>query len=150
MCDPDIAIKVEKDEPIRLCMNCNKGCVDAIQNRRYVTCVLNAENGEEATTSIRPADEKKHVVIVGAGVAGLEAARVAAVRGHKVDLYEKSGKVGGQLNLAAVPPRKDEILRAVAYYNAVLPGLGVQLHLNTEATKEIMNAADAVIVGIVD
>ena len=148
VCDPDIANKVEKDEPIRLCMNCNKGCVDAIQNRRYVTCVLNAENGEEATTSIRPADEKKHVVIVGAGVAGLEAARVAAVRGHKVDLYEKSGKIGGQLNLASVPPRKDEILRAVEYYNAVLPGLGVQVHLNTEATKEIMNAADAVIVAV--
>lgn len=148
LCDPDIARKMERDEPIRQCLNCNKGCVDAIQNRRYITCVLNAENGEEATVSIKPAEEKKHVVIVGAGMAGLEAARVAALRGHKVDLYEKEGRIGGQINLAAVPPRKDELLRATAYYEAILPGLGVQLHLNSEATKEIMNAADAVIAAV--
>ena len=148
LCDPDIALKVEKDEPIRECLNCNKGCVDAIQNRRYITCVLNAENGEEATTFIKPSESSKHVVIVGAGIAGLEAARVAAIRGHKVDVYEKEEKVGGQINIAAVPPRKDEILRSVEYFNTILPGLGVNIHLNTVATKEIMNAADAVIVAV--
>ena len=148
LCDPDIARKAETGEPIRTCLNCNKGCVDAIQGRRYISCVLNAENGEEATLAIKPADEKKNVVIVGAGVAGLEAARVAAVRGHKVNVYEKEGKIGGQINIAAVPPRKDEILRSVEYYEAILPGLGVSIHLNTEATKEIMNAADAVIVAV--
>ena len=148
LCDPDIAIKAETGEPLRLCLNCNKGCVDAIQNRRYISCVLNAENGDEATMSIKAAEEKKHVVIVGAGVAGLEAARVAAIRGHKVDVYEKEDKVGGQIHLAAVPPRKDEILRAVAYYECILPAMGVEIHLNTEATREIMNAADAVIVAV--
>lgn len=148
LCDPDIALKVEKDEPIRECLNCNKGCVDAIQGRRYISCVLNAENGDEATISIKPAEEKKHVVIIGAGIAGLEAARVAAVRGHKVDLYEKADKIGGQIHLAAVPPRKDEILRSVEYYEKILPALGVSLHLNTECTKELMNAADAVIVAV--
>ena len=148
LCDPDIARKVAADEPIRECLNCNKGCVDAIQNRRYITCVINAENGEEGTMSIKPAAEKKHVVIVGAGIAGLEAARVAAIRGHKVDVYEKEGKVGGQINIAAVPPRKDEILRSVEYFTTILPGLGVSIHLNTVATKEIMNAADAVIVAV--
>ena len=148
VCDPDIALKVEKDEPIRECLNCNKGCVDAIQNRRYITCVLNAENGEEATTFIKPADEKKNVVIVGAGVAGLEAARVSALRGHNVTVYEKADRIGGQIHLAAVPPRKDEILRTVEYYDEILPALGVQVNLNTEVTKEIMNAADAVIVAV--
>ena len=148
VCDPDIAIKAATGEPVRLCMNCNKGCVDAIQNRRYITCVLNAENGEEATMHILPAESSKHVVILGAGVAGLEAARVAAIRGHKVDVYEKADKIGGQIHLAAVPPRKDEILRSIEYFNAVLPGLGVNIHLNTEATPEIMNAADAVIVAV--
>ena len=77
LCDPDIAHKVESGEPVRLCLNCNKGCVDAIQNRRYITCVLNAENGEEATMSIKPGDGKKKVTVVGGGIAGLEAARVA-------------------------------------------------------------------------
>lgn len=148
LCDPDIALKVERDEPIRECLNCNKGCVDAIQNRRYITCVLNAENGEEATMSIKPGEGEKQVVIVGAGIAGLEAARVAALRGYAVDVYEKSDKIGGQIHLAAVPPRKDEILRSVEYYETVLPALGVKIHLNTEATREIMNAADAVIVAV--
>lgn len=148
LCDPDIAIKIEKDEPIRECLNCNKGCVDAIQNRRYISCVLNAENGDEATIFIKPAEEKKHVVIVGAGIAGLEAARVAAVRGHQVDVYEKADHVGGQIHLAAVPPRKREILRSVEYFEKILPELGVTIHLNTECTKEIMNDADAVIVAV--
>ena len=148
LCDPDIAIKAETGEPVRLCLNCNKGCVDAIQNRRYIACVLNAENGEEATMSIKPGDGKKKVVIVGAGVAGLEAARVAALRGYEVDVYEKEAQVGGQIHLAAVPPRKDEILRSVAYFECILPALGVNIHLNTEATVEIMNAADAVIVAV--
>ena len=148
LCDPDIAIKAGTGEPVRLCLNCNKGCVDAIQNRRYISCVLNAENGEEATMSIKPGDGKKKVVIIGAGVAGLEAARVAALRGYDVDVYEKEDTVGGQINIAAVPPRKDEILRSVAYYECILPALGVNIHLSTEATKEIMNAADAVIVAV--
>ena len=148
LCDPDIAIKIEKDEPIRECLNCNKGCVDAIQNRRYISCVLNAENGDEATIFIKPAEEKKHVVIVGAGIAGLEAARVAAVRGHQVDVYEKADHIGGQIHLAAVPPRKSEILRSVEYFERILPELGVTIHLNTECTKEIMNDADAVIVAV--
>ena len=148
VCDPDIAIKAGTGEPVRLCMNCNKGCVDAIQNRRYITCVLNAENGEEATMSIKPGDGKKKVVVVGGGVAGLEAARVAAIRGYEVDLYEKETVLGGQLNIASVPPRKDEILRAVGYFECILPALGVNIHLNTEATNEIMNAAAAVIVAV--
>lgn len=146
LCDADIANKVERDEPIRQCLNCNKGCVDAIQNRRYITCVLNAENGEEATVSIRPAEEKKHIVVLGGGVAGMEAARVAALRGYEVDLYEKQARLGGQVILAAIPPRKSEILRATEYFEKILPGLGVKLHLNAQATKEEMNAADAVIV----
>ena len=148
VCDPDIALKAESGEPVRLCLNCNKGCVDAIQNRRYITCVLNAENGEEATMFIKPAAEKKHVVVVGGGVAGLEAARVAALRGFEVDLYEKEEVLGGQINIAAVPPRKDEILRSVAYYECLLPALGVNIHLGCEATKEIMNGADAVVVAV--
>ena len=148
VCDPDIAIKAETGEPVRLCMNCNKGCVDAIQNRRYITCVLNAENGEEATMSIKPGDGKKKVVVVGGGVAGLEAARVAAVRGYEVDLYEKEAVLGGQLNIASVPPRKDKIMRAVGYFECILPALGVNIHLNTEATVDVMNAADAVIVAV--
>ncbi|MDO5418112.1 MAG: NAD(P)/FAD-dependent oxidoreductase [Lachnospiraceae bacterium] len=148
LCDPDIALKAAKGEPIRECLNCNKGCVDAIQSRRYISCVLNAENGDEATISIRPADAKKQVVVIGAGIAGLEAARVAALRGHHVDLYEKEDHIGGQIILASKPPRKDEILRSIQYYEKILPSLDVSVHLNTECTKDEMNRADAVICAV--
>ena len=149
LCDPEIANKVERDEPIRECLNCNKGCVDAIQGRRYLSCVLNAENGNETTVFIKPATSKKHVVIVGGGVAGCEAARVAALRGHTVDLYEKEACLGGQIHLAAIPPRKKEILRSVDYFEAILPTFeNVHLHLGTEATKAELNAADEVIVAV--
>lgn len=148
LCDPDIALKAERGEPIRECLNCNKGCVDAIQGRRYISCVLNAENGDEETVFIKPAEEKKQVVVIGAGIAGLEAARVAALRGHHVDVYEKENHIGGQILLAAAPPRKAEILRSIEYYEKILPTLDVVLHLGTECTKERMNAADAVICAI--
>lgn len=149
LCDPYIPAKIERDEPIRECLQCNKGCVDAISSRRYISCILNAENGDEGTIFIKPADEKKNVVVVGAGIAGLEAARVLSVRGHNVTVYEKEDKIGGQIHLAAVPPRKAEILRAVGYYEKILPSLtNVKVLLNTPVTKEAMNAADAVIVAV--
>lgn len=148
LCDPDIALKAAKGEPIRECLNCNKGCVDAIQSRRYISCVLNAENGDEATISIKPATEKKNVVVIGAGIAGLEAARVAAKRGYHVDIYEKEDHIGGQINIASVPPRKDEILRAVEYYEKIMPVMDISLHLSSSCTKETMNEADAVICAI--
>ena len=92
LADPDIANKAASGECIRECLNCNKGCVDAIQGRRYISCVLNAENGNEGTVFIKPAEKIKNIAVVGAGIAGLEAARVAAKRGHHVTVYEKSDK----------------------------------------------------------
>ena len=148
LCDSYIAKKVENDEPIRECLNCNKGCVDAIQGRRYISCILNAENGNEETVFIKPSTESKNVVVLGAGIAGLEASRVAAKRGHKVSLYDPASEMGGQINLAAVPPRKSEILRSVEYYEKTLAHLGVDIHMNETASLETLNAADQVIVAI--
>lgn len=130
--DPDIALKVKRGECIRECLNCNKGCVDAIQNRQYISCVLNAENGNEATISIKPTNHPKKVVVIGGGIAGLEATRVAAIKGHTVTLFEKTHHLGGQINIAAMPPRKSEILRSVEYYQKILPTLNVDIHLNEE------------------
>lgn len=148
LADPDIPLKAESGECIRECLNCNKGCVDAIQNRKYISCVLNAENGDEKTIFIKPAEIKKKVAVIGAGIAGLEAARVAAKRGHTVTVFEKSNKLGGQINIAAVPPRKSEILRSVEYYEKILPTLGVELKLNSLATAETINCYDEAIVAV--
>ena len=148
MCDPDIALKAATGEPIRECLNCNKGCVDAIQNRRYISCVLNAENGDEATVSIKPGEGKKRVAVVGGGIAGLEAARVAAKRGYDVTLFEASDHLGGQIILAAAPPRKSEIMRSVEYYEKVFPGLGVSVELNHAASADELNAFDAAVVAV--
>ena len=106
--------------------------MDAIQNRKYISCVLNAENGNEATMSIKKTAAPKNVVVIGGGIAGLEAARVAAIKGHHVTLFEKENKLGGQINIAAMPPRKSEILRSVEYYEKILPTLNVDIHLNEE------------------
>lgn len=145
--DPDIANKVEKGECIRECLNCNKGCVDAIQGRRYLSCVLNAENGDEETIFLKPAAEAKKVAVVGGGLAGLEAARVAAKRGHTVTLFEKTDRLGGQINIACVPPRKDEILRSIKYYENVLPTM-VDIKMNHEPSFDELNAFDHVILAI--
>ncbi|MCQ2508317.1 MAG: NAD(P)/FAD-dependent oxidoreductase [Dorea sp.] len=138
LADPDIALKAASGECIRECLNCNKGCVDAIQGRKYISCVLNAENGDETTIFIKPSEESKKVAIVGGGIAGLEAARVAAKRGHKVNVFERAEKIGGQIHLAAVPPRKSEILRSVEYYEKILPRLGVEITCG----KEIKEASE--------
>lgn len=145
--DPDIANKVEKGECIRECLNCNKGCVDAIQGRRYLSCVLNAENGDEERIFLKPVAEAKKVAVVGGGLAGLEAARVAAKRGHTVTLFEKADRLGGQINIACVPPRKDEILRSVKYYENVLPTM-VDIKMNHEPSFDELNAFDHVILAI--
>lgn len=145
--DPDIANKVEKGECIRECLNCNKGCVDAIQGRRYLSCVLNAENGDEETIFLKPTVEAKKVTVVGGGLAGLEAARVAAKRGHTVTLFEKTDCLGGQINIACVPPRKDEILRSVKYYENVLPTMA-DIKMNHEPSFDELNAFDHVILAI--
>ena len=90
-------------------MMCNKGCTDNIQNRAFLSCVLNAENGYEGSRQITPAASTKNIAIIGAGIAGLEAARISALRGHHVTIFEKSLQIGGQLLIASVPPRKEEM-----------------------------------------
>ena len=149
LADPDLANKFAQGIPVRLCLNCNKGCVDAIQGRRYISCVLNAENGDEATISIKPGEGEKRVAIVGGGIAGCEAARVAAMRGYDVTLYEKAERLGGQIWLAAAPPRKAEIARAIEYYEAELPRLGVALELGREVDAiTAAQGADALVVAV--
>ena len=152
LADPDWINKTAagKAADIRRCISCNRGCTDNIQNRAFVACVLNAENGFEETRMITPATIKKNVIVIGGGPAGLEAARVAAKKGHKVTLFEKQNRLGGQLNIADVPPRKREMHRAVQDLVQAVRTEGVFMRLGETATMEALVAMkpDAVIVAV--
>lgn len=146
LCDPDFANKAIAGKPVRYCLSCNKGCTDNIINRSFCQCVLNAENGAEYVRTITPAKNKKKVAVIGAGIAGLEAARVCALKGHKVTVFEKSYALGGQINIASVPPRKGEMARSIIYYEKVLPSLNVTVITGREPDVKDLNGFDEVIV----
>lgn len=146
LCDPDFANKVIAGKPVRYCLSCNKGCTDNIINRSFCQCVLNAENGSEYVRVITPAATKKKVAVIGAGIAGLEAARVCALKGHEVTVYEKNYSIGGQINIASVPPRKSEMMRSIVYYEKVLPELGVKVLAGLQPSVCVLNGYDDVIV----
>ena len=143
LADPDWGTKIAAGKAcdIRRCISCNKGCTDAIQNRQFLSCVLNAENGYENTRSIQPAAQKKKIAVLGGGPAGLEAARVAALRGHDVTLFEKTTTLGGQLNIACVPPRKEEMRRAAQDLIRAVCNAGVHLCMGQTRTAEQLKDA---------
>ena len=143
LADPDWGTKIAAGKAcdIRRCISCNKGCTDAIQHRQFLSCVLNAENGYENTRSIQPAAQKKKIAVLGGGPAGLEAARVAALRGHDVTLFEKTTTLGGQLNIACVPPRKEEMRRAAQDLIHAVCNAGVHLCMGQTRTAEQLKDA---------
>ena len=147
--DPFLPKRVEENDvdSIRRCMMCNKGCTDSITSRRFVSCILNAENGYEGQRMITKANNIKNVLVVGGGIAGLEATRVLSLRGHKVTLLEKEYKLGGQLNIACIPPRKDEMRRAILYYEQILPTLkNVEVKLGHSFKVEDAKNYDEIII----
>ncbi|MBI2876338.1 MAG: FAD-dependent oxidoreductase, partial [Candidatus Tectomicrobia bacterium] len=138
-------------EDIRTCMACSEGCIQRLFAQRQATCVQNPAAGREEKWGIgtlKAAPKKKKMVVVGGGPAGMEAARVAALRGHEVVLYEKEPELGGQVLLAARLPYRDEFGGSVRYLSLQINKLGVRVQLGTEATLEIIQREkpDAVVV----
>lgn len=131
---------------IRQCIACLQGCYERLAREQPMTCIYNPFVGREGQP-IEPAEHPKRVWIVGAGPAGLEAARVAGRRGHQVTLWDANGRLGGQVPLAATPPGKQEFNQIVRYYQAVLDKLPVRIELNHRVTAaEIQTQApDAVV-----
>jgi NADPH-dependent 2,4-dienoyl-CoA reductase/sulfur reductase-like enzyme len=148
--DPELPIKALRGEfrEIRPCIACNV-CIDA-NATEPITCTVNPEAGREREMEIVPASGPKRVVVIGGGVAGLEAARVAALRGHRVSLYEEDEEVGGQWILAAKPPHKQDHMKLLDYLSGQLEKLGVECRLGKKVSPAMVEELnpDVVIVAI--
>jgi len=125
-------------DEIRPCVACSQGCTDEIFSGMPVTCIGNPRAGYEAERIVHPTTSPKHVMVAGAGPAGLEAAVTASQMGHRVHLFEAGDAIGGQIPLAAAPPHKGELLEYIRYYRAMLARHEVTVSLSTPVTPELI------------
>jgi mycofactocin system FadH/OYE family oxidoreductase 2 len=156
ICDPDLPKKAERgeDSDIRYCIRDNQGCIGRVNQSKSIGCTLNAAVGRELLAGDDPASpvkksaKVKKIIVVGGGPAGLEAARVAALRGHLVTLYEKSETIGGQVNLITKRPGRENMAEINRYFSHALAGAGVEIKTGSELNEEqiLAEKPDAVIV----
>ncbi|KAA8996647.1 NAD(P)-binding protein [Affinibrenneria salicis] len=150
LADPHLPNKAKSGDlaSIRYCIGCMQGCIASLPRGVPFTCLVNPSLGREANLNYEPVREPKRVFIAGGGPAGLEAARVAALRGHHVTLFEKNGHLGGQFRSAAFPPGKGELATYTAWLTRELEKLHVDIRYHTALTKEIVaqSQPDSVII----
>ena len=127
-----------KIERIRPCLGCHDGCFERMALGRPLSCAVNPACGRERDYAIQPAHEIKSVMVIGGGVTGMEAARVATMRGHKVSLYEKSEQLGGHLIEGSVPAFKKDVARLLKWYKTELSEISVEIHLDKEVSPEMV------------
>ena len=150
LADPGWPAKARTGEwrTIRRCVGCNQGCIDYFFAGYPITCLYNPRAGHDSELALRPAKKKRAVVVVGAGPAGLEAARVLDLMGHRVTLLEQEERIGGQVNLALRPPGKGEFKQVIDYYTQALARSRVELMLGIRAGPETIRdlSPEAVVV----
>ena len=145
--DPDFGIKAMEDrsDDIRPCLTCGN-CLAEICKDRILTCTVNPEVGREDNfKEIQKAENSRKVLVVGGGASGLEAARVSALRGHRVTLIEKNPELGGSMAAAGIPPHKEKITELVKWYEKTITDLGVDIRKNSLFQKEMSKDYDVVI-----
>ena len=151
LADPDIANKFKegKLEDIRPCISCHMACLSRIFQEIEnpdISCAINPRCGREKSYELKPAETKKKVLVVGGGLGGMEAARVCAIRGHEVDLYEKTNELGGAFIAAAAPEFKEDDKKLLAWYKRQIESLPINVHMNTEVTKDMVAGYDEVFI----
>lgn len=144
LADPKLPKKTRKGrtEDINFCIGCLQGCIGLLAQNKPIKCLVNPSCGREAEFTLKKAAKRRKVMIVGGGPAGMEAAIVTAKRGHKVHLYERSNKLGGQWLLAAMPPGKEDLNQLIIWQKNQLKKLGVNVKLNTNVNKELIEDVD--------
>lgn len=138
--------KAGQSDAINTCIACNQGCLDLAMNNQRVTCLVNPRAGYETELVYLKTKQPKTIAVVGGGMAGLTAATVAASRGHKVTLFEAAADIGGQFNMAAAIPGKEEFQETIRYYRHELKRTGVQVKLNSKVSREHLGGFDEVVV----
>lgn len=138
LADPDYVNKLRagRRSCIRPCISCQEGCMGRVQEYSMINCAVNPQAARERDMAYEPILRKKKVLIVGGGVAGCEAARVLAIRGHEPSLYEKGSRLGGNLIPGGAPDFKEDDLALADWYAQTLKELRVPVYLNHEVTKE--------------
>ncbi len=150
LADPDYVnkLRTSRVSEIRPCISCHEGCMGRIQEYSMLNCAVNPRACRERVTAYEPVVKPKKVMIIGGGVAGCEAARVLATRGHKPEVFEKSDRLGGNLIPGGAPSFKEDDIALANWFTSELKRLEVPVHLNQCVTKEQVqsSAYDAVIV----
>lgn len=150
LADPDYVNKLRRGERkcIRPCISCQEGCMGRIQEYSMVNCAVNPQAARERVTAYNPVLKAKHVLVIGGGVAGCEAARVLAERGHKPEIMERSDRLGGNLLAAGAPSFKEDDIALVRWYENEMQRLNVPVHFNApvDPASKLYDEYDAVIV----
>ena len=144
LADPEWPNKVKEGrvEDIKPCVGCHEGCIGRVRKNHYCSCAVNPATGVERELAITPAEKKKSVLVIGGGPAGMEAARVSALRGHKVTIWDKGNALGGNLIPAAVPDFKDDYRLLLEYLRTQTKKLGITVELEKEAAPELIQQAN--------
>ncbi|WP_416147827.1 FAD-dependent oxidoreductase [Salipaludibacillus sp. HK11] len=149
LADPAIITKgkAERYDEVNTCIACNQACLDHVFEGKAATCLVNPEAGRETELVMIETDKPKKLLIIGAGPAGMETARVAAERGHSVTLVDEKTQIGGQLNYSKQIPGKQEFYETLRYYRIQLDLLGVEVRLGLRLTADspLVKEADDVI-----